>query len=115
MDRQEKAMLLLEIDEARQEGIRLEKKLNEYARSCERVKKALELFLNKSDLYDEYQALDREILVLPHVTRDTINWNNPQELQPERELAGIVKTAAELRDTMRKIGDLNRRYREANR
>ena len=110
MDRQEKAMLLLEIDETRQAGIRLEKKLNQYARSCENVKKAIEIFLNKSRFHSKYQDLDREVLVLPHVSGDKIRWDDVQKLQPERELSGIVKTAAELRDTMRKLDELNRRY-----
>jgi len=114
MDRQEKAMLLLEIDEERQKGIRLEKKLGQYARSCEHVQDALKLFLNKSDHYSKYQELDRGIMVLPLVVGNTIKWDQAQKLQPDRELSGIVKTAVELRDTMRKIGELRRRF-EANR
>ena len=116
VDRQQKALLLLEIEETAQEEARPIAKVKRYMQACEDVKDALGLVLSHVEMAPkEYKKLDDGVLVLPLMTGNNIKWDSRQELKPDRDLVGIVKAAIELRDIRGKLRSLRQRYATASR
>lgn len=115
MDRNEKALLLLDINDTAKKERDLIVRIEQYITSCENVKKALRLLLSHVNLVPHhYAGLDKDVLILPSMsTQNTIEWDRLTDLRPNSELSGIIASAIELRDTRADLQEMRRRFQQS--